>query len=178
MRATINPFNFFGFFTVQSNIILVVVLLVASIESLSGRRRSRSLMVARGCATTYMVITGVVYNVLLAGLEGGVSLAWANSVLHIIGGGPRNPSRNLGCIPSFKDDSPDVAPAAGVWRLTATTGACPLARTKSGHACISGATRRPRPKRLAHCCPGGQRTELFELAFWTWCAGERSCAGC
>ena len=27
---------------------------------------------------------GVVYNVLLAGLEGGVSLAWANSVSHIV----------------------------------------------------------------------------------------------
>jgi hypothetical protein len=83
-RATINPFNFFGFFTMQSNIILVVVLLVAAVVSLSGRRQSRSVMLARGCATTYIVITGVVYNVLLAGLEGGVSLAWANSVLHIV----------------------------------------------------------------------------------------------
>ena len=83
-RATINPFNFFGFFTMQSNIILVIVLMVAAVVSLSGRRQSRSLMLARGCATTYIVITGVVYNVLLAGLEGGVSLAWANSVLHII----------------------------------------------------------------------------------------------
>ena len=83
-RATINPFNFFGFFTMQSNIILIVVLLVAAGVSLSGRRQSRSLMMARGCATTYIIITGVVYNVLLAGLEGGVSLAWANSVLHII----------------------------------------------------------------------------------------------
>ncbi len=83
-RATINPFNFFGFFTMQSNIILVVVLLVAAVVSFSGRPQSRSLMLARGCATTYIVITGVVYDVLLAGLEGGVSLAWANSVLHII----------------------------------------------------------------------------------------------
>jgi len=41
-------------------------------------------MLARGCAPTYIVITGVVYNVLLAGLEGGVSLAWANSVVHIV----------------------------------------------------------------------------------------------
>ncbi|WP_158251121.1 hypothetical protein [Cryobacterium sp. Y11] len=38
-RATINPFNFFGFFTMHSNIILVVVLLVASVVSLSGRRQ-------------------------------------------------------------------------------------------------------------------------------------------
>ena len=82
-RATINPFNFFGFFTMQSNIILIVVLLLAALVSFSGQRQSRSLVLARGCATTYIVITGVVYNVLLAGLEGGVSLAWANTVLHV-----------------------------------------------------------------------------------------------
>ena len=82
-RATINPFNFFGFFTMQSNIILVVVLLLTALVSFSGQRPSRSLVLARGCATTYIVITGVVYNVLLAGLEGGVSLAWANTVLHV-----------------------------------------------------------------------------------------------
>ena len=82
-RATINPFNFFGYFTMQSNIILVVVLLLAALVSFSGQRQSRSLVLARGCATTYIVITGVVYNVLLAGLEGGVSLAWANTVLHV-----------------------------------------------------------------------------------------------
>ncbi|MEC5150756.1 Pr6Pr family membrane protein [Cryobacterium sp. GrIS_2_6] len=83
-RATINPFNFFGFFTMQSNIILVSVLLIAALVSFSGKRQSRWLVLARGCATTYIVITGVVYNVLLSGLEGGVSLAWANTVLHVI----------------------------------------------------------------------------------------------
>jgi len=70
-RATINPFNFFGYFTMQSNIILVVVLLLAALVSFSGPRQSRSLVLALGCATTYIVTTGVVYNVLLAGLEGG-----------------------------------------------------------------------------------------------------------
>ncbi|TXN32283.1 hypothetical protein FVP33_01235 [Lacisediminihabitans profunda] len=83
-RATINPFNFFGFFTMQSNIMLVIVLLVAALVSFSGKAQSRWLELARGCATTYIVITGAVYNVLLAGLEGGVSLAWANTVLHVI----------------------------------------------------------------------------------------------
>ena len=83
-RATINPFNFFGFFTMQSNIILVIVLLVAAGVSLSEKRQSHFLVLARGCATTYIVITGVVYSVLLAGQEGGVALAWANTVLHVI----------------------------------------------------------------------------------------------
>ena len=83
-RATINPFNFFGFFTMQSNIIVVIVLAVSAFVSFSARRQSPRLVLARGCATTYIVITGFVYNLLLAGLEGGVSLAWANTVLHVI----------------------------------------------------------------------------------------------
>ena len=83
-RATINPFNFFGFFTMQSNIILVVVLLIAASVSLSGKSQSEGVMLARGCATTYIAITGVVYSVLLAGQEGGVTLAWANTALHVI----------------------------------------------------------------------------------------------
>lgn len=60
------------------------MLLVTALVSFSGKTQSRWLVLARGCATTYIVITGAVYNVLLAGLEGGVSLAWANTVLHII----------------------------------------------------------------------------------------------
>ena len=83
-RATINPFNFFGFFTMQSNIILVVVLFIAAAVSLSGKSQSEGVMLARGCATTYIAITGVVYSVLLAGQEGGVTLAWANTALHVI----------------------------------------------------------------------------------------------
>ena len=83
-RATINPFNFFGFFTMQSNILLVVVLLVSAVVFFSGRRQSNGLVLARGCATTYIVITGVVYNLLLAGQAGGVTLAWANTTLHVI----------------------------------------------------------------------------------------------
>lgn len=82
-RATINPFNFFGFFTMQSNIITAVVLLLAALATFTGRQQTRRLLFARACATTYIVIVGIVYNLLLAGLEGGVSLAWANWVLHV-----------------------------------------------------------------------------------------------
>jgi hypothetical protein len=82
-RATINPFNFFGFFTMQSNILTAAVLLVTAIVTLAGRAQSPGLVLARACATTYIAIVGVVYNTLLAGLEGGVSLEWANWVLHV-----------------------------------------------------------------------------------------------
>ncbi len=33
--------------------------------------------------TTYIVVVGIVYNLLLAGLEGGISLVWVNGVLHV-----------------------------------------------------------------------------------------------
>jgi uncharacterized membrane protein len=82
-RATINPFNFFGFFTMQSNIITAVVLLLAALATFAGRQQTPLLVLARACATTYIVIVGIVYNTLLVGLEGGVSLEWANWVLHV-----------------------------------------------------------------------------------------------
>lgn len=82
-RATINPFNFFGYFTMQSNIITAVVLLLAALAGLSGRAQSPGLVLARACATTYIGIVGIVYNTLLTGLEGGISLEWANWVLHV-----------------------------------------------------------------------------------------------
>ena len=82
-RASINPFNFFGYFTMQSNIITATVLFSAALTTFRGRAQTPFLVMARACATTYIVIVGIVYNTLLAGLEGGVSLAWANWVLHV-----------------------------------------------------------------------------------------------
>ncbi|MEO9104543.1 MAG: Pr6Pr family membrane protein [Terrimesophilobacter sp.] len=83
-RTTINPFNFFGFFTMQSNIIFLVALLITAAAAMSGRERTPNLSLLRGCATTYIVIVGIVYNTLLVGLEGGVSLEWANTILHVV----------------------------------------------------------------------------------------------
>jgi hypothetical protein len=82
-RVVINPFNFFGFFTMQSNILTAVVLLAAALATFTGRAQSPRLVLARACVTTYIVIVGIVYNTLLAGLEGGISLGWANWVLHV-----------------------------------------------------------------------------------------------
>lgn len=82
-RSPINPLNFFGFFTLQSNILTAVVLVVAAVVTFLGRTQSPALILARGCVATYIIIVGVVYNTLLAGLPGGVELAWANVVLHV-----------------------------------------------------------------------------------------------
>lgn len=82
-RGPINPFNFFGFFTLQSNIITSVVFIIAAIAVFTGRPQSSTLVLARACVTTYIVIVGLVYNTLLVGLPGGVELEWANFVLHV-----------------------------------------------------------------------------------------------
>jgi len=84
-RSTVNPFNFFGFFTMQGNLLLASLLVVtAAARLIRGTRQSSWMVSARAAATTYMVIVGLVYNTLLDGLAGGVDLGWANAVLHIV----------------------------------------------------------------------------------------------
>lgn len=80
-RSPIDPFNFFGFFTIQGNILLAVVLLIAALRR---RRESSGLVLVRGAATSYIVVVGLVYNTLLTGLAGGVALPWANTVMHLL----------------------------------------------------------------------------------------------
>jgi len=83
-RATINPFNFFGFFTIQSNLLAAAALGATAALVLLGRTAPDWLVLARAATTAYMIVVGLVYNTLLAGLAGGVELPWANTVLHIV----------------------------------------------------------------------------------------------
>jgi len=82
--------NFFSFFTILSNLGAAVVLAVAAIWALTwGRdatREPRWLAVALSCVTTYMIITGIVYNLLLRGIElpQGSTVPWSNEVLHVV----------------------------------------------------------------------------------------------
>lgn len=83
--------NFFSFFTILSNAVAAIVLLSAAIWYLAkGRQASvepASLAVALACVSTYMIITGVVYNTLLRGIElpqGSAPIPWSNEVLHLI----------------------------------------------------------------------------------------------
>lgn len=83
-RTSINPLNFFGFFTLQSNLILTAVYLLSALAPTALGEPTRSLV--RAAATTYIAIVGIVYATLLAPLEeaGGVPLHWANTVLHVV----------------------------------------------------------------------------------------------
>jgi len=83
-RTGINPVNFFGFFTIQSNLILAAVYLLSTLAPAALGEPTRSLV--RAAATTYIVIVGIVYATLLAplGVAGGVPVPWANVVLHVV----------------------------------------------------------------------------------------------
>jgi hypothetical protein len=83
--------NFFSFFTILSNTAAAVILAVAGIWYFARGRTATSepawLAFALASVTTYMVVTGIVYNILLRGiaLEPGSIVAWSNEALHLIG---------------------------------------------------------------------------------------------
>lgn len=85
-RTQVNPFNLYGYFTVQSNLIGALAWIVAALTGLERRRSSIWLGTLRAVAVTCLVIVGLVYATLLAplGAAGGVPLPWANAVLHLV----------------------------------------------------------------------------------------------
>lgn len=82
----VNPLNFFGFFTVQSNVLGAVVAVAGAVRLLRGTPVSSGWAVVRWCTATYLVLVGIVFWVLLAplGAAGGIPLPWANLVLHLV----------------------------------------------------------------------------------------------
>lgn len=82
--------NFLSFFTIQSNVAAAATLVIGAILFWTSRTRTdvepRWFAVLLACVTTYMVITGVVYNLLLRGvpLPQGATVPWSNEVLHVV----------------------------------------------------------------------------------------------
>lgn len=78
-----NATNFFSFFTIESNILAMVIFLFSAYFTLRGKV-SHNLDIFRGASTLYMIITGIVYALLLSGLEESLqtSVPWVNFVLH------------------------------------------------------------------------------------------------
>lgn len=78
--------NFFGFFTVQSNLIGAAIAVVGAARLLRRAPVTTVWVVVRWAAATYLVVVGLVYWALLAplGAAGGVPLPWANLVLHLV----------------------------------------------------------------------------------------------
>ena len=83
--------NFFSFFTILSNLLAAIVLLWAAVWYWTRGRRAdaepTSLAVALASVSTYMIITGIVYNLLLRNVvlpQGSEPIPWSNEVLHLV----------------------------------------------------------------------------------------------
>lgn len=76
--------NFFSFFTIQSNLLTVIVLLAGGMIALRRQASSPGWDLFRGAVVAYMTTTGIVYAALLSGLPDNLDLTqpWVNSVLH------------------------------------------------------------------------------------------------
>jgi hypothetical protein len=75
------PANFFSFFTIQSNLIAVVVFLVGAARPTI---RSWGWTLVRGQAVLVMTVTLVVFALLLADTDVDVTLPWVDTVVHRI----------------------------------------------------------------------------------------------
>jgi len=80
-----NAGNFFSFFTVESNTLSVLSLLLSSFAVATGTV-SRALDVFRGAVTLYMTTTILIFIVLLSGYPSSelTAVRWDNTVLHYI----------------------------------------------------------------------------------------------
>lgn len=76
--------NFFSYFTILSNIFVSIVFIISAFYLAVGRKPLATDDILRGASVLYMVITGVVYSTLLAGLDLDLTLPWVNQQLHYI----------------------------------------------------------------------------------------------
>ncbi len=79
-----NLVNFFSFFTIESNILAVVLLFLLGVAGLT--KTAREFANTRGAITLYMTMTGIIYVLLLSGNEVALqtTIPWVNIVLHYI----------------------------------------------------------------------------------------------
>jgi len=77
--------NFFSFFTILSNTLAAIALLVGAWYCFTVPVDPPWFNLALGCVVTYMATTGVVYNLLLrqVSLDQASTLPWSNEVLHL-----------------------------------------------------------------------------------------------
>ncbi|WP_405165706.1 Pr6Pr family membrane protein [Nocardia sp. NBC_01499] len=76
--AAFSTGNYFSYFTIQSNVLGVLVLLIGGLWDPHSHRWE----VLRGASALYLLITGVVYAVLLANIDVMLTDRWINDILH------------------------------------------------------------------------------------------------
>lgn len=79
--GTFDPTRFFAYFTIQVNMLVGISLLLSAFK-----KPSSTLDSLRGAVLVYIVIVGIVFSALLAGLENATLtvVPWNNAVLHYI----------------------------------------------------------------------------------------------
>lgn len=77
-----NPFDYFGYFTNQTSMIAALVLIGAGVLGVSGRPVPSWVVLLRGITTAYLIVVGVIYNVLVPGT--GSAPPWVSVLLHVI----------------------------------------------------------------------------------------------
>ena len=84
-RGRFTPGNFFSFFTIESNCLSAAILIVSALALAAGTQ-DRSIAMLRGANTLNMIVVGVAFSLLLAGLENTefTAVGWDNTVLHYI----------------------------------------------------------------------------------------------
>lgn len=79
-RGTLNPANYFSYFTIQSNLIGVVVFLIGAAQWRSAGSTGFDLI--RGGAVIYLTVTLVMFAVLPSGTDVDTAIPWVNTVVH------------------------------------------------------------------------------------------------
>ncbi len=77
-------FNFFGYFTILSNLFAGLVLLISAFYLAGHRKPSPQNDILRGASVLYMAVTGLVYVTLLSQYDLDLTLPWVNFVLHFV----------------------------------------------------------------------------------------------
>jgi hypothetical protein len=86
LHDSFKPGEYFSYFTIESSMMNVVVLLVGGSLALRGPRDTELFTSVRVAVLSYAVITGLVYNVLLRNIPGDGSYEpprWCNEVMHV-----------------------------------------------------------------------------------------------
>lgn len=83
-RGKFDFVNFFSYFTIETNVFVVITLLLSALTVAAGKPRKFDAL--RSAVAVYIVIVGVGFSFLLAGLENVALTAvpWDNTVLHYI----------------------------------------------------------------------------------------------
>jgi len=79
-KGTLNPVNYFSYFTIDSNLIAIGVLVAAALNR--DRASTPWVDLVRGGAVVYMSITGIVFTLLLSNTDVDTAIPWVNSVVH------------------------------------------------------------------------------------------------